>query len=381
MKTQKNRHLLLLCVALFWAAQHIFTPYQTPYMTAMGILADTAGIIVGAYGFTQMLLRFPIGVNADRKAKHKPFIAAGFLCIMGASILRLFASSAPLFLAANLLAGVGSSMWISFTILFSNMYSEDELRSSISLVFSFNQLGMLAAYMVGILIYPIDAKYIFITSIALSLTGLVLSFFVKEDAPSGNGKADIRKIIKDAISKRLVLFSVLAIITQAAAQATQSSFTSQVAKELGADSTQLGILSIITMGSAFLGSSLLRTKFLKNAPIHLLITVCASLYAGYCLMVGFAGSVLTVFIAQFFGGMANAQLGSLFMSSAIEGCPAASKSTAMGFYQAVYGFGMTIGPVIMGFAAENFSYTAGFGIMAVLIMLDVALYYIFRKKI
>ena len=43
------------------------------------------------------------------------------------------------------------------------------------------------------------------------------------------------KIIKDAISKRLVLFSVLAIITQAAAQATQSSFTSQVAKELGAD--------------------------------------------------------------------------------------------------------------------------------------------------
>jgi len=261
------------------------------------------------------------------------------------------------------------------------MYSEDELRSSISLVFSFNQLGMLAAYMVGILIYPIDAKYIFITSIALSLTGLVLSFFVKEDAPSGNGKADIRKIIKDAISKRLVLFSVLAIITQAAAQATQSSFTSQVAKELGADSTQLGILSIITMGSAFLGSSLLRTKFLKNAPIHLLITVCASLYAGYCLMVGFAGSVMTVFIAQFFGGMANAQLGSLFMSSAIEGCPAASKSTAMGFYQAVYGFGMTIGPVIMGFAAENFSYTAGFGIMAALIMLDVALYYIFRKKI
>lgn len=381
MKTKKNRGLLLVCVALFWAAQHIFTPYQTPYMTALGILADTAGLIVGAYGFTQMLLRFPIGINADRKARHKPFIAVGFLCIAGASILRLFANDAAFFLAANLLAGVGSSMWISFTILFSNMYSEEELRSSISLIFSYNQLGMLAAYIVGILVYPIGAKYIFILSIVLASSGLILSFFVKEDSPESGEKASYGEIIKGAISKRLILFSVLSLMLQAAAQATQSSFTAQAAKQLGADSTALGILSLITMASSVLGSMLLRRRFFLNISAKVLISTACCIYAAYSAAVGFASSIITIYIAQFFGGIANSQLGSLFMSSAIEGCPARSKSTAMGFYQAVYGIGMTIGPVIMGFAAENFSYAAGFSIMALLCILLCILYLIFSTQL
>ena len=32
----------------------------------------------------------------------------------------------------------------------------------------------------------------------------------------------------------------------------------------------------------------------------------------------------------------------------MEGVPKEKKSTAMGFYQAVYGIGITLGPVLMG---------------------------------
>ncbi|MBR3304521.1 MAG: MFS transporter [Christensenellaceae bacterium] len=382
MKTKRNRMLLLICVGLFWAAQHIFTPYQTPYMIGLGITADIAGIIVGAYGFSQMLLRTPIGINADMKARHKPFIAAGFTAIITASFLRLFADRAWIFLAANLIAGVGSSMWISFTILFSNMYSAEEVHSSISLVFSFNQAGMLFAYILGLIIYPVfGAVSIFVSSMILSLTGLVLSFFVKEDPPAENGKPSPAGILKGAFSGRLILFSAISLILQAASQSTQSSFTSQVAKELGAGDRLLGALSILTMASAFLGSSLLRSKPMRSLGLSTVIYICLSVFAAYCVAVGTAKSVVTVFIAQFFGAMANSMLGSAFMSSAIEGCPQYCKSAAMGMYQAIYGIGMTVGPVIMGQMVRQFSYTAGFLLMASFMLLDMAVYRIFRKKI
>ncbi len=380
MKTKTNRNKLLICVTLFWAAQYVFMPYQTPYMAAMSIASDTIGMIVGAYGFTQMLMRFPIGVNADRKAKHKPFIATGFACIVICSVLRIFADNAILFLIANLVSGIGSAMWISFTILFSNMFNEDELQGSISLIFSLNQLGILFAYLLGLVIYPaLTANSLFISSIVLALLGMFISFTIKEDSPTSSVQKTT-VIIKNAVSKRLFFFSVLSLIIQAVVQSTQSSFTSQVAKNLGADSTGLGILSIISMATAFLASSMLNFKRIKQMKLSTIFIICGVFFTSYCLAVGFAKSVIVVYIAQFFGSFANAQFSSLFMSSAIKGCPVESKSTAMGIYQALYSIGMTVGPVIMGSIAESFSFTHGFCLMALLVVLDIVIYFSFRKK-
>lgn len=55
-----------------------------------------------------------------------------------------------------------------------------------------------------------------------------------------------------------------------------------------------------------------------------------------------------LYILQFIGGLGFTSLLSLFMSSAMRGIPPEKKSTAMGFFQAVYGVGMTFGPMLAG---------------------------------
>ena len=55
-----------------------------------------------------------------------------------------------------------------------------------------------------------------------------------------------------------------------------------------------------------------------------------------------------LYILQFIGGLGFTSLLSLFMSSAMRGIPLEKKSTAMGFFQAVYGVGMTFGPMLAG---------------------------------
>ncbi|MBQ3879560.1 MAG: MFS transporter, partial [Oscillospiraceae bacterium] len=65
MNAKAKQFLFLVAVALFWFSQYVYTSYFTPYMSSLGIAASLAGTIVGAYGFTQLVLRIPFGVAAD----------------------------------------------------------------------------------------------------------------------------------------------------------------------------------------------------------------------------------------------------------------------------------------------------------------------------
>ena len=88
------------------------------------------------------------------------------------------------------------------------------------------------------------------------------------------------------------------------------------------------------------------------------------LYTLYCLMVGFAPNMILMYAAQIIGGFANAVLTSVLMASCIAYVAPEKKSTAMGLYQAIYGIGMTIGPVIMGSFVDWSGYGGAFSLFA-----------------
>lgn len=76
---QKKQALLPVIVILFWFAQYVYIPYQTPYLLSLQVSEVFLGSILGAYGVTQLLLRLPIGVMADSAGRHKGFILCGTL--------------------------------------------------------------------------------------------------------------------------------------------------------------------------------------------------------------------------------------------------------------------------------------------------------------
>ena len=67
---------LLLIVGLFWYAQYVYMPNTAPYLLAQKVSADFVGIVVGAYGFTQMAARFGIGLISDILGRYKIIIVA-----------------------------------------------------------------------------------------------------------------------------------------------------------------------------------------------------------------------------------------------------------------------------------------------------------------
>lgn len=76
-KLNYQKNLLLIIVVLFWFAQYVYVPFQTPYLSTMQVSSSMIGIIIGIYGFSQMVLRMPIGIMADKNGRHKLFIILG----------------------------------------------------------------------------------------------------------------------------------------------------------------------------------------------------------------------------------------------------------------------------------------------------------------
>jgi len=69
--------LLMAAVACFWGALYLYVPILTPYAETLGASMTLLGLIVSSYGFSQLVLRIPVGIWSDRIGRRKPFIAAG----------------------------------------------------------------------------------------------------------------------------------------------------------------------------------------------------------------------------------------------------------------------------------------------------------------
>ena len=147
-------------------------------------------------------------------------------------------------------------------------------------------------------------------------------------------------------------------------QGTAFSFTSDVARSIGANAVEIGVSSCLFTATQigavfFLNSSWAGKQDRKN-----MVAAGFLLYTLYCLMVGFAPNMILMYAAQIIGGFANAVLTSVLMASCIAYVAPEKKSTAMGLYQAIYGIGMTIGPVIMGSFVDWSGYGGAFSLFA-----------------
>ena len=86
-------YLFLAVTALFWFAMYTYVPiFSTIRRTHLGGSLSMAGLVVGAYGVTQMVIRIPLGFTSDRLGRRKPFVIIG-LCLTVMEQLRLRAGA------------------------------------------------------------------------------------------------------------------------------------------------------------------------------------------------------------------------------------------------------------------------------------------------
>ncbi len=359
MNAKHKQFFFLTAVALFWFSQYIYTSYFTPYMSSLGIASSLAGTIVGAYGFTQLVLRIPFGVTADYFKNHRAFLFLGYIFILASSAVLSLTESAWVFLFARLLSGAASATWVSFTVYFSAFSVSEDTSGNMGKLMAANNIGVFTAYIVGGLLYEAAGiRTLFILSGAVAVLALILLCFLK---PTGTQMQraplklrDLRLAVADG---RLWNLSMLAAAIQFISCATASSFTSNYAKSLGADGLELGIVSALYTLSGIIGAAMIGTRISKRFTDRAIVVFGFVLTLAYCALVPLCREIWMLYIMQFIGGFGKVLILTLLMADAVKNAAPAVRSTAMGVYQSVYSLGMTVGPVVMGAILER---TQGF---------------------
>jgi len=353
--------LSYLCTLLLWGAVYIYIPILAPYSKMVSGSLQAVGLVVGAYGLSQMLLRIPLGLWSDQLRRRKPFILLGFIFDGLASLGLLLSHNTAMLFLSVLTAGIAASMWVPFTVLFSSYFPVGQIARSMSVLLFFTRLSQIIAnYAGGTIAEAWGWVAPFYAGMILSLVGFVLATGITERRPEKSSAVSFRQVLLVGRNRMLLTASWLGILMQFANFSTAYGFTPIFAQQIGASKGDLGILLF-----CYLLPNTVAT-LLSGTFIRRFLSARSILFAGFFLISGavfltpFVGRLSTLFAIQAISGIGVGLLFPLLMGLSIQSIPMEQRATAMGFFQSLYAVGMTLGPIISGFIAQQFGLSSVF---------------------
>lgn len=372
-RTDQSARFLFLVTALFWSAQYSYTQFLNPELERMGMNAAFMGLVSGAYGLTQTLLRIPLGITADRLGRQQPFVVMGCLLATLSCAGFLMFYSPTGFLLSRGLAGAASASWVSFTVLYSAYFPHREGPRRISHLNAANMAGRLVGFFLVLFIIPsLGLKSAFTLSLIAGATALLMSTRLAE-APHARQGIRWSSMLQVARDPYLLACSLIGILTQALAFSTYYGFTVNVAKGLGADGALLTWLNIALLVPTLVMNYLVTGRLLKRYAGRQLATLGFVIGAVYCALVPLAQNLPQLFALQILGGVSSTLTFGVLIGQSVRDIPQHLRAVAMGVYQAVYGIGITLGPILMGLMIDASSLTAAFQAMALFALVSAFL--------
>lgn len=360
---KKNDDLLLVIVVLFWFAQYVFVPFLSPHLTALGISASFAGVIMGAYGMAQLILRIPISVGEDVSGRHKAFIISGLGVMALAAAIPLLSSAPAAYLISRTLTGVAASTWVSYTAAFTQ--NAEDVKARMGRLIAANNLGMMLSYVVSGVIYQFTGMNgLFAVSAVSAVAAAALTLLWKPDEIRLEKKFEMKTLLQVVSNRHLLKCALMTALGLMVVFATSSSFVSNYAKDMGADSVMLSIIAASFNALGVVTSWLYARGALRKLSERGQLMLAFLLMTAYCALLPLCKTPVHVALAQMLGGAARAIMYTLLMAIAPREVPAEAKTTATGVFQSVYSLGMTAGPVVMGALIDmSGSYATSFLLM------------------
>lgn len=375
---QKRKILrAMLMVAFYWFSLYVYTPYQATYLKDLGAGQTMIGLIAGAYGLAQIILRPPLGIIADLKGGTFSFMLAGVAIPAAASIVRLIAPAAGGFLTANLISGCGAAMWICFMVYFADLFGKDGMQQATALIMGANGCGQLLGYLLSTLTYRhFGMAFLCQTSILASLlaTGLALTLRPerrprpvavnlaggsREEPPATaptTTAADRRPSLKDLLkvvsNKRLLVFSIFGVMQTGIALATVTNIDTQRIRELGAGQGQVGAMTVVFMAFQMIFSMWSASPGFRRFGSRLWLPASLAAAGLYCLLSPLATAPLHLFLVQVFSGFYAGVITSYALSEATAEIPQDMRTTAVGIYQCAVAVGIALLPFLSGLLAD-----------------------------
>lgn len=379
MQNQVRRiYIYLFCAvtALFWFAMYTYVPILAPYVEHLGGSLSMAGLVVGAYGVTQMVIRIPLGFASDHIGRRKPFVIMGLALTVVSSLGLGFAAGPVAALIHRGLAGFAAGAWVAFTVLFTSYFPRSETAKAMGLIMFSTTMGQtIATTLGGVLMDFYGWGAPFYVGAAAGLVGLALSFAVVEGKSLESRSMDLRDLKRIGTEKLLLRVSTIAILLQALAFASVYGFTPTYAVSLGAGGTELSILALVSAlptALVSLGLGHLSDRFGERR----LLTGALILFAVAVMAVPLCTNLGLLYITQALGALGRGAAFPILMGLSIKEVADIYRATAMGFFQSIYALGMTAGPALMGFLGDTAGLRLGFVILGAVGLAAVALVYL-----
>jgi len=122
----------------------------------------------------------------------------------------------------------------------------------------------------------------------------------------------------------------------------------------------LGLLSMVTVLPG-LFAPLIAANFLMQRIGEKKTLVVSFVFAiAGCTALPLSSNLPTLYASQFIQGIGCTSLYSLLAGLSIKNVESSRRATAMGFFQAVYGIGMFLGPFVSGVVGNWFGLSAAF---------------------
>ncbi|MDH7499315.1 MAG: MFS transporter [candidate division NC10 bacterium] len=353
--------LSFLCTLLFWGAIYIYMPILTPYARHISGPLQAAGLVMGAYGLSQILLRIPLGVWSDRLRRRKPFLLLGFLFDALANLGLLFSSNARMLFFSVLTAGAAASMWVPFTVLFSSYFPLSQMAHSLSLLIGASRLAQITANYAGGQIAEVWGWTApFWVGSVLALLGLSLTLGISEVRPQKGPDLSLQGALQVGRNRMLLLTSFLGTLMQSANFSTAYGFTPILAQQLGASKADLGVLLFWYMlpntASTLLSGTFIR-RYLADRSI---LMIGFLLISGAVLATPSVSHIRPLYLVQGVNGIGVGLLFPILMSLSTQSVPRTQQATAMGFFQSLYAIGMSLGPILSGLLAQRIGLSSVF---------------------
>lgn len=373
--------LFCFVTMLFWFSMYTCVPILTAYVMDLGASSKMAGLIVGMYGLSQMLLRIPVGVVSDRIHKRKMFIILGMVFSIFAGAGILLTQHLTWILLLRVLAGAAAATWVDFTILFASYYPRHETTQAMGTISFYNNIGQMLGILSGGWMADLYGwESAFLIGAVVGVLGMAGSLWIVEKYEEGQQKITLQGVREVAGDRTLLTVSFLSILFQVLTFATVFGFTPVFAGSLGASKFDMGLLTFCstfpTALAAWFGGRYM-SRWMPERSIIILGFILSGLFT---IAIPFTHTLWLLIATQTVAGFGRGFTSPVLMSLSIKHMEPGKRATAMGFYQAIYGLGMFAGPLFMGLAGDFLTLEEGFVMVGALGCITAALAFLMLRK-
>ena len=359
--------------------QYIYVPTLTPYARSIGSSVTMLGLIGGTYGLMQFLTRIPIAIFSDMHNKRKSFVVVGLLFVVLSGLCFVTIRTPGGFLAARTLAGIAASFWAIFTVMFNSYFTNS--AQAIGLLNTCHMFGVtFSSLLGGFLSQNLGRNAPFIATIVLSCAGVVMALFLKENKVEKQ-PMKLPDLLETGKDRTLIFLSVLGLVHQFVSYGSAYVFTPLVAKNLGMDDSQLGLLTFLYSLPGIVSAMLIGTNLFKKIGLMKILEFSFVLMALSLVPIVYTHSLWVIYVAQFALGFGRGISYSILLLLVVKSVPEGKKTTATGFFQAIYALGMFLGPFLTGLISQDASFAPAYLIMSLICIVAAGSVFIYERKI